>query len=112
MRGKTRTFACPNVPGERVIAPRACQCSPTGAAVLALERIFSSSRSKRARDARGSERSREHASTFTVPKSPGAYPPSRKSPMSDQQITCAECGNIFVFSAAEQQFYSERQLAS
>src|SRR5271154_773615 len=32
--------------------------------------------------------------------------------MSDQQITCAECGNIFVFSAAEQQFYSERGLAA
>jgi CxxC-x17-CxxC domain-containing protein len=32
--------------------------------------------------------------------------------MSDQQITCAECGNIFVFSASEQAFYSERGLAS
>src|SRR6202042_395624 len=33
-------------------------------------------------------------------------------PMSDQQITCAECGNVFAFSAAEQQFYTERGLAS
>ena len=30
----------------------------------------------------------------------------------DQQITCAECGNVFPFSAAEQQFYAERGLAS
>lgn len=32
--------------------------------------------------------------------------------MSDQQITCAECGNVFLFSDAEQQFYLERGLAS
>ena len=32
--------------------------------------------------------------------------------MSDQQITCAECSSVFVFSAAEQQFYTERGLAS
>jgi CxxC-x17-CxxC domain-containing protein len=32
--------------------------------------------------------------------------------MSDQQISCADCGDTFVFSQAEQAFYSERGLAS
>ncbi|HEY2514170.1 MAG TPA: zinc-ribbon domain containing protein [Polyangiaceae bacterium] len=32
--------------------------------------------------------------------------------MSDQQITCAECGSVFVFSAAEQDFYAEKGLAA
>ena len=32
--------------------------------------------------------------------------------MSDQQITCAECGSVFVFSAAEQGFYAEKGLAA
>ena len=32
--------------------------------------------------------------------------------MSDQQITCSECGDIFIFRDAEQQFYTERGLAS
>jgi CxxC-x17-CxxC domain-containing protein len=32
--------------------------------------------------------------------------------MSDQQITCSECGDTFVFTAAEQAFYAEKQLAS
>jgi CxxC-x17-CxxC domain-containing protein len=44
-----------------------------------------------------------------------ASPDERAAAMSDerdQQITCAECGNVFPFSAAEQQFYAERGLAS
>lgn len=32
--------------------------------------------------------------------------------MSDQQITCTECGEVFRFTAAEQVFYEERGLAS
>jgi CxxC-x17-CxxC domain-containing protein len=32
--------------------------------------------------------------------------------MSDQQITCSECGRVFLFKEAEQQFYAERGLAS
>src|SRR5262245_56083941 len=32
--------------------------------------------------------------------------------MSDQQITCTECGDAFLFSAAEQSFYAEKGLAS
>jgi CxxC-x17-CxxC domain-containing protein len=32
--------------------------------------------------------------------------------MSDQEITCAECGSPFLFREAEQQFYAERGLAA
>ncbi len=32
--------------------------------------------------------------------------------MSDQQIACSECGGNFVFTAAEQTFYAEKQLAA
>ena len=32
--------------------------------------------------------------------------------MSDQQIACSECGATFVFTAAEQAFYAEKQLAA
>ncbi len=32
--------------------------------------------------------------------------------MSDQQITCSECGGVFVFTEAEQQFYETKQLAA
>jgi CxxC-x17-CxxC domain-containing protein len=31
---------------------------------------------------------------------------------SDQQITCSDCGDVFVFTAAEQAFYEEKGLAS
>ena len=32
--------------------------------------------------------------------------------MSDQQITCSECGDVFVFTAAEKSFYDTKGLAS
>lgn len=32
--------------------------------------------------------------------------------MSDQQITCNECGDVFAFTAAEQDFYAQKGLAS
>jgi CxxC-x17-CxxC domain-containing protein len=32
--------------------------------------------------------------------------------MSDQQITCSECGGVFVFTEAEQQFYETKGLAA
>lgn len=32
--------------------------------------------------------------------------------MSEQQITCSECRGVFIFTAAEQAFYAEKQLAA
>jgi CxxC-x17-CxxC domain-containing protein len=32
--------------------------------------------------------------------------------MSDQQIRCSDCGDVFLFSAAEQEFYAEKGLAA
>jgi CxxC-x17-CxxC domain-containing protein len=118
--GKPRTRGPSSPAGERVIALRACQSSDRREKTPFLT-------------ARGTMAEREvepfrRALATSPPRSPrallvlpatrshplhGAYPPHvERAPMSDQQITCAECGNVFLFSAAEQQFYTERGLAS